>query len=96
MKAPYESVNIEPFNYAISLIDGKWKIQILFWRWKYETMRYSELKKSLGNVTYKMLSNKLKLIVTITCLSLEQDCLIIRHEYPQVPPKVEYALSKKD
>ena len=51
-------------------------------------MRYSELKKSLGNVTYKMLSNKLK--------ELEQDCLIIRHEYPQVPPKVEYALSKKD
>ena len=44
MKVPYESVNIEPFNYAISLIDGKWKIQILFWRWKYETMRYSELK----------------------------------------------------
>ncbi len=88
MKVPYESVNIEPFNYAISLIDGKWKIQILFWRWKYETMRYSELKKSLGNVTYKMLSNKLK--------ELEQDCLIIRHEYPQVPPKVEYALSKKD
>ena len=68
MKAPYESVNIEPFNYAISLIDGKWKIQILFWRWKYETMRYSELKKSLGNVTYKMLSNKLK--------ELEQNCLI--------------------
>lgn len=86
MKAPYESVNIKPFNYAVSLIGGKWKMQILFWLWKYETMRYSEIKKALGSVTHKMLSTKLK--------ELESDNLIIRHEYPGVPPKVEYYLSE--
>lgn len=87
MKAPYEEVNIKPFDYAVSLIGGKWKMQILFWLWKCETMRYSEIKKALGTVTHKMLSNKLK--------ELETDGLIIRHEYPQVPPKVEYSLSEK-
>lgn len=87
MEVPYEKVDIKPFEYAISLIGGKWRMQILFWLWKYKIMRYSEIKKSLDGVTHKMLSNKLK--------ELEADDLIIRHEYPQVPPKVEYYLSEK-
>ena len=87
MKAPYDEVDITPFNYAVSLIGGKWKMQILFWLWKHEIMRYSEIKKDIGEVTHKMLSNRLK--------ELESDGLIIRHEYPGVPPKVEYYLSEK-
>ena len=47
-------VDIRPFAYAISLIDGKWKMHILFWLWKQDTLRYSELKRSLGNVTHKL------------------------------------------
>ncbi|WP_245754912.1 winged helix-turn-helix transcriptional regulator [Pelosinus propionicus] len=78
-------VDIKPFAYAISLIDGKWKMHILFWLWKKDILRYSELKKALGTVTHKMLSTQLK--------ELEADGLIIRKEYPQVPPKVEYSLS---
>ncbi len=78
-------INIVPFNYAVSLIGGKWKMQILFWLWKNDVMRYSELKRSLGGVTHKMLSAKLK--------ELEADGLVVRHEYPGVPPKVEYYLS---
>ena len=50
-------------------------------------MRYSELKRSLEGITHKMLSNQLK--------ELENDRLIIRTEYPQVPPKVEYKLSER-
>nr|WP_330390763.1 winged helix-turn-helix transcriptional regulator [Lacrimispora sphenoides] len=50
-------------------------------------MRYSEIKKVLKNITHKMLSNQLK--------ELEADGLIIRKEYPQVPPKVEYQLTDK-
>ncbi|WP_010236419.1 winged helix-turn-helix transcriptional regulator [Clostridium arbusti] len=80
-------VNIKPFAYAMSLIDGKWKMHILFWLWKANTLRYGELKKVLGNITHKMLSNQLKELAT--------DGLIIRKEYPQVPPKVEYSLSEK-
>ncbi len=80
-----ENINIKPFAYTISLISGKWKMHILFWLWKKEVLRYSELKRLLGKVTHKMLSNQLK--------ELEEDGIIIRTEYPQVPPKVEYSLS---
>lgn len=78
-------VNIRPFAYAISLVDGKWKMHILFWLWKKEVLRYSEMKRLLGSVTHKMLSSQLK--------ELETDGLLLRKEYPQVPPKVEYSLS---
>lgn len=50
-----------------------------------EVLRYGELKKSLGKVTHKMLSQQLK--------EMEADGLIYRKEYPQVPPKVEYGLT---
>lgn len=80
-------VNIKPFSYAMSLIDGKWKMHILFWLWKTEVLRYGELKRVLGKITHKMLSSQLK--------ELEADGLIIRNEYPQVPPKVEYSISEK-
>jgi len=80
-------VDIKPFSYAMSLIDGKWKMHILFWLWKTNTLRYGQLKKALGNVSHKMLSNQLK--------ELESDELITRTEYPQVPPKVEYSLTEK-
>ena len=79
-------VNVEPFSYTLHLISGKWKMYILFWLWKKEVMRYGELKRALGSVTHKMLSSQLK--------ELESDGLIIRKEYPQVPPKVEYSLSE--
>ena len=82
-----KEVNAKPFMYAMSLIDGKWKMHILFWLWKNEVLRYWELKRALGDVTHKMLSKQLK--------ELEADDLIIRTEYPQVPPKVEYRLSER-
>lgn len=80
-------VNSKPFEYALSLVGGKWKMHILFWLWKRDVMRYGELKKALPGITHKMLSNQLK--------ELEADRLVVRHEYPQVPPKVEYYLSER-
>ena len=80
-------VNIKPFSYAFSLIEGKWKMHILFWLWKKEIMRYGELRTALEYVSNKMLSNQLK--------ELESDGLITRTEYPQVPPRVEYSLTEK-
>ena len=79
-----QEVNITPFAYAMSLIGGKWKMHILFWLWKKEVLRYSELKRTVGKITHKMLSTQLK--------ELEADGLIVRREYPQVPPKVEYSM----
>ena len=80
------SVDVRPFSYTMSLITGKWKLTILFWLWHKDVLRYGELKRNLGKVTHKMLSNQLK--------ELETDGLIDRHEYPQVPPKVEYSLTE--
>ena len=81
-------VNDKPFTYAMSLIEGKWKMHILFWLWKtQQPLRYGEIKRNLGIITHKMLSIKLK--------ELESDKLIERKEYHQVPPKVEYSLTAK-
>ena len=52
-----------------------------------KVMRYNELKKCLGSISHKTLSATLK--------EMEADGLIIRTEYPQIPPKVEYRLSKR-
>ena len=52
----------------------------------HEVLRYGELKRLLEPITHKMLTNQLK--------ELEKDGLIIRKEYPQVPPKVEYYMSE--
>lgn len=82
-----EEVNSKPFEYTLSLVGGKWKMHILFWLWRRKVMRYSEIKRVLKNITHKMLSNQLK--------ELEGDGLILRKEYPQVPPKVEYRLTDK-
>lgn len=84
---PCKEIDVRPFAYAISLVDRKWKMHILFWLWKKEILRYSEIKRALGKVTHKMLSSQLK--------ELENDGIVIRKEYPQVPPKVEYCLSEK-
>lgn len=75
------------FGYTMKILSGKYKMIILYWLEEYGIMRYGELKRIVGNITHKMLSDTLK--------ELEKDNLIIRKEYPQVPPKVEYSLSEK-
>ncbi|MBP3887991.1 MAG: helix-turn-helix transcriptional regulator [Cellulosilyticum sp.] len=67
------------------LISGKWKILIL-WYINDQTLRFSDLKKKLPDITQKMLTNQLR--------SLEEDGLISRTVYPVVPPKVEYSLTE--
>jgi len=80
-------IDSEPFEYTLSIISGKWKMVIMFWLWSCGVMRYGELKKSISCITHKMLSSQLK--------ELEANDIIIRKEYSQVPPKVEYFLSEK-
>lgn len=79
--------DIQPFNEALSIISGKWKMNILYALSQLGTMRYGEIKRVLGSITHRMLSNKLK--------ELEDNGLILRTEYPQIPPKVEYSLTDK-
>ncbi len=76
------------FGYTLSIIGGKYKMIILYWLAEYkEVIRYNELKRCIGTISYKTLSQTLK--------ELEADGLVIRTEYPQIPPKVEYRLSAK-
>lgn len=75
------------FSYTLSLISGKYKMVILYCLMEFEVVRFNELKRYLKNVSDKTLSSNLK--------ELEADRLIIRKEYPQIPPKVEYSLSDR-
>lgn len=84
-----ENANFEDtgFGYALSLISGKHKMVILYCLMEFEIVRFNEMKRYLKNITDKTLSVNLK--------ELEKDELIIRREYPQIPPKVEYSLSER-
>ena len=73
------------FSYTLSLISGKYKMVILYCLMEFGVVRYNEMKRYLKTVSHKTLSLSLK--------ELERDGLIIRKEYPQIPPKVEYSLS---
>ena len=82
-----QSANFEDtgFHYTLSLISGKYKMVILYCLMEFGTVRYSALKRYIGSISHKTLSAALK--------ELERDGLILREEYPQIPPKVEYSLS---
>ena len=84
-----ENANFEDtgFAYTLSLISGKHKMVILYCLMEFETVRFNELKRYFKTISDKTLSTNLK--------ELEADKLIVRTEYPQIPPKVEYSLSER-
>ena len=84
-----EEANFEEtgFSYTLSLISGKHKMVILYCLMEFEPVRFNELKRYLKKISDKTLSTNLK--------ELEADRLIVRKEYPQIPPKVEYCLSDR-
>lgn len=76
------------FNYTMSLINGKYKMTILYTIAEFGTIRTNEMQRYIADISFKTLSLNLK--------ELEKDGLINRKEYSQVPPKVEYSLTEKD
>lgn len=73
--------------YTIAVISGRWKLSILGFLLNEGTHRYNELRRKLPGISERMLIAQLK--------ELEKDGLISRTAYPEVPPRVEYALSEK-
>lgn len=67
---------------------GKWKMSIIWFLARYETMRFGELKKAFEDpaLTQKMLTQHLR--------ALENDLIVIRKVYDEVPLRVEYSLSE--
>lgn len=76
----------EDVEAALRLLEGRWKLLILFHLFGGKVMRYSDLERCIPTVTQKMLGQQLR--------QLEKDGIVIRTVYPQVPPKVEYRLTE--
>ncbi len=89
MSSYIENSNFEDtgFSYTLSLISGKHKMVILYCLMEFEVVRFNELKRYMKNISDKTLSSNLK--------ELEADKLVLRREYPQIPPKVEYSLTER-
>lgn len=75
------------YCYTLSLIAGKHKPVILYCLMEYEPVRFNEMQRYMKNIADKTLSQNLK--------ELEASGLITRTVYPQIPPKVEYALTPR-
>ena len=75
-----------PLNRALTLIGGKWKMQILCSRSTNGPTRYNQLKKTLDGVSNTVLANALR--------ELETDGLVERREFLEVPVRVEYAITE--
>ena len=69
---------------ALVVIGGKWKPLILF-HLAHDARRYGELRRAIGKVSDKMLIQQLK--------ELEAHGVIVRHDFKEIPPKVEYSLT---
>lgn len=75
------------FNYTMSLIQGKYKMYILYTLMGYGVVRFNEMKKYIGTISYKTLSTTLK--------EPEADGLVHRKEYPQIPQRLNTASRKE-
>ena len=84
-----ENANFEEtgFSYTLSLISGKYKMIILYCLMEYKIVRFNQLQRYIIKISDKTLSQNLK--------ELERDELIHREIYNQIPPKVEYSLTKR-
>lgn len=73
-------------RYALNVIGGKWKLVIIWTISQNKVIRFNDLQRKIDGISSLMLSKNLK--------ELEDDCLIIRHQYNEIPPRVEYKLSE--
>jgi DNA-binding HxlR family transcriptional regulator len=68
------------------LLEGRWKLVILFHLFGGQVQRFSDLEKLIPGISQKMLAQQLR--------HLEADGIVERKQYPQVPPKVEYRMTE--
>lgn len=74
-----------PVSKTLDILSGKWTSRVIYELEKHEHIRFGELKKNLGGITNTMLSSTLK--------DLEDKGIVIRKQYNEIPPHVEYSLS---
>lgn len=76
-----------PITPLLLILQGKWKNQVLYELCIKEPIRFGELKKNLSGITNTMLTNALR--------ELENDGLISREQFNEIPPRVEYSFTQK-
>lgn len=74
-----------PVTVAMEILGGKWKCMIL-WHLKHDVMRFSEIHQAIPAISKRMLTQQLR--------ELEQDGVVKRTVYAEVPPRVEYGLTQ--
>ena len=76
-----------PLEYGLEIFGGKWNSRIICVLAAKKVLRYSELRREMGNITDAVLASTLKGLIA--------DALVVRRSYDEIPPRVEYALSEK-
>jgi DNA-binding HxlR family transcriptional regulator len=71
---------------TLSIISGKWKITIIYYLGTTGTLRFSEIKRLFPKISHKVLTTQVR--------ELEEDGIVHRRVYPEVPPRVEYSLTE--
>lgn len=73
-----------PAEITLMIIAGRWKMMIIYWLLQ-DARRFNQLQRDLGGITHRTLSKTLK--------EMESDGLIHRHDFKEIPPRVEYTLT---
>ena len=76
-----------PLEYGLEIFGGKWNSRIICVLAEKKVLRYSEIRKEMGNITDAVLASSLK--------SLIANDIVSRKSYDEIPPRVEYSLSEK-
>ena len=76
-----------PLEYGLEVFGGKWNSRIICVLAAKEVLRYSELRREMGNITDAVLAAALKELIT--------NGIVKRQSYDEIPPRVEYSLTEK-
>ena len=76
-----------PLEYGMELFGGKWNSRIICVLNTLGTLRYSELRREMGNITDAVLASTLKELIS--------NEIVLRRSYDEIPPRVEYSLTEK-
>jgi DNA-binding HxlR family transcriptional regulator len=73
-----------PTEQTLDLVSGRWKVMVIYWLLKGDR-RFNQLQRDLSGISHRTLTKQLR--------ELEADGLVERHDFLEIPPRVEYRLS---
>lgn len=85
IKKQYGTVNC-PVQRSLDLLQGKWTARVIYSLLKNNSMRFGEIKKAIPSITNTMLTSTLR--------ELESQNIVLRVQYNEIPPRVEYSLTE--